>query len=160
MDPALITAFIASIRNVFSTMMKLDVTIGDARLKADGGSHYDVSGIIGLSGDVVGSVVVSLPQPVAASVAGRFLGAERAPSNPDVADAIGEIVNMISGSAKGMFCGGRRAAISCPSVVMGKGHVIATSRDVPTVVIPCRTDCGEFSIEVSIREAVAAKSAA
>jgi chemotaxis protein CheX len=160
MDPAFITPFIASIRNVFSTMMKLEVRIGDPRLKSDAGTSYDVSGIIGMSGDVVGSVVVSLPQDVAAKVAGRFLSAEITPDSPDLSDAIGEIINMISGNAKSMFGGGRRATISCPSVVVGKNHVIAIHKDIPTVVIPCVTDCGEFTIEVSIRESVAARAAA
>lgn len=160
MDPAFITPFIASIRNVFATMMMLEVTIGEAHIKADAGASHDVSGIIGMSGDVVGSVVVSLPQPVAAAVASRFLSAEIKPESPDLADAIGEIVNMISGNAKSMFGGGRRATISCPSVVVGKNHTIALSKDVPTVVIPCSTPCGDFTIEISIRGSAAARAAA
>ena len=109
MDPAFITPFIASIRNVFSTMMKLEVKIGDPHIKGDPGTSYDVSGIIGMSGDVVGSVVVSLPQPVAASIASRFLSTEIKVDSPDLSDAIGEIVNMISGNAKSMFGGSRCA---------------------------------------------------
>lgn len=160
MDPALITPFIASIRNVFATMLKLEVKIGDPRIKADPSPSFDVSGIIGMSGDVVGSVVVSLPQDVAAATASRFLNTTITADSPDLSDAIGEIVNMITGNAKAMFGGSRRAAISCPSVVVGKNHSIALNKDIPTVVIPCSTDCGEFTIEVSIREAVKAKAAA
>jgi hypothetical protein len=35
----------------------------------------------------------------------------------------------------------------------GKDHGVALASDVPCVVIPCTTDCGEFVIEVAIREA-------
>jgi chemotaxis protein CheX len=160
MDPALITPFIASIKNVFSTMLKLDVKIGEPRIKSDPCPSYDVSGIIGISGDVVGSVVFSLPLPVAAATASRFLNSTISVDSPDLSDAIGEIVNMITGSAKSMFGGSRRASISCPSVVVGKNHMIAPNKDMPTVVIPFTTECGELTIEVSIRDAVKAKAAA
>ena len=59
MDPQFITPFIKSIQNVFSTMMQLQVNVGDPRLKTEPLPAYDVSGIIGMSGDVVGSIVLS-----------------------------------------------------------------------------------------------------
>lgn len=159
MDPAFITPFIASIQNVFSTMMQLPVTIGEPHLKSEGNLSYDVSGIIGMTGDVVGSVVVSFPSSTAVACVALFSGTKLAPDHPDFADAIGELVNMISGGAKGMFQGKKKVSISCPSVVMGRSHIVARQKDVPCIVIPCTTDCGELVIEVSIREAATAGAA-
>jgi len=152
MDAAYITPFIAAIKNVFSTMLQLDVQIGQPSIKNDVATTYDVSGIIGMSGDVVGSIVLSFPQETALNAVARFLGSRPTVDSPDFADAIGELTNMVSGNAKGMFAGDRRVSISCPSVVVGMAHIIAKQKDTPTIVIPCKTDLGALAIEVSIRE--------
>lgn len=153
MDPAYITPFIASLQNVCSTMMQLPVTIGAPHVKREAGATYDVSGIIGMSGDVVGSVVVSFPLEVAQAVVALLAGQRVEPDNPDFADAVGELVNMIAGGAKGMFQGKKKVSISCPSVVVGKNHMVARQKDAPCIVIPCTTDCGELALEICIREA-------
>lgn len=152
MDAAYITPFIASIQNVFATMMQLKVTIGEPHIKNDQHTTYDISGIIGMSGDVVGSVVLSFPSDTATACVALFSGTKLETTNPDFADAIGELVNMISGGAKGMFQGKKKVSISCPSVVVGKGHTVARQKDTPCVIIPCSTDCGDLVIEIAIRE--------
>ena len=72
---------------------------------------------------------------------------------------IGEIINMVCGNAKAAFQR-KNVSISCPSVVVGKNHRVASQSDIPCVLIPCTTDCGEMNLEVAIRpvavEAVAA----
>ncbi|MCE2967339.1 MAG: chemotaxis protein CheX [Phycisphaerales bacterium] len=160
MDPAFITPFIASIQNVFTTMMQLPVTIGDPRIKAEPATTFDVSGIIGMSGDVVGSVVLSFPISTAQRLVALFTGTEMKHDNPDFADAIGELTNMISGNAKGMFAGKKKVTISCPSVIVGQNHTVQRPRDIPCIVIPCSTDCGDLVIEIAIQDRSAAPTAA
>lgn len=155
MDPAFITPFIASIQNVFSTMMQLKVDIGDPHIKQSPGTSYDVSGIIGMSGDITGSIVLSFPMSTAEAVVALFAGTKIDSKSPDFADAVGELVNMVSGNAKAKFPGSRRVSISTPSVVVGRDHTVARPKDVPCVVVPCSTDCGEIAIEISIRQAEA-----
>ncbi len=159
MDPAFITPFIASIQNVFSTMLQLRVDILDPQIKQTPAASYDVSGIIGMSGDVVGSIVLSFPAETASRVVSIFAGAPLDPSSPDFADAVGELVNMVSGNAKGKFPGNRRVNISTPSVVVGKNHTVGRPKDVPCIVIPCRCDCGDMAIEIAIRQCDTADSA-
>ena len=154
MDPQYITLFIRSIQNVFSTMLRMPVTINQPTIKKGASAAYDVSGIIGMSGDVVGSVVLSFPKETAQKLITAFCGMEFPSDSPDFADAVGELVNMISGSAKGMFVD-KNVSISCPSVVIGPGHHINTRSDTPCVSIPCSTSQGDLAIEIAIREAVA-----
>ncbi len=151
MDPAFITPFIASIQNVFSTMLQLPVRIGDPAIKETPNTTFDVSGIIGMSGEVAGSVVLSFPKASAERIVSLFTGSTLTADNPDFADAIGELTNMISGNAKGMF-GKRKVSISCPSVIIGANHSVARPKDVPCVAIPCDTDCGNLVIEVAIQD--------
>ena len=112
---------------------------------------YDVSGIIGFSGAVVGSVVVSFQQACALKLVQSFAGAEMPINSPDFCDAIGELANMIAGAAKKDL--GLEASITCPSVIIGAGHVVKRLSDVPCVVIPVKTPVGDFAVEVNIKVA-------
>lgn len=160
MDPVFIKAFVSSVQNVFATMLQMPVTLGAPKLKETPATTFDVSGIIGMSGDVVGSVALSFPTETASRVVSLLSGANVDPASPDFADAIGELVNMVSGGAKAQFTG-KKVSISCPSVVSGKGHIVQTPKGTPSVSIPCQTDCGQFSLEVAIRvvEPAAAQAA-
>ena len=152
MDPSFIAPFVSSTQNVFSTMLQLPVEIGAPSLKEDLDPPHDVTGVIGMTGQVSGSVIVSLPMDTATSIVALFCGESLEPSSSDFADAVGELVNMISGGAKAQFPSNGPVSISVPSVIVGKNHSVARQTGVPTVLIPCSTDCGDFVIEVSIRD--------
>jgi len=68
----------------------------------------------------------------------------------DFVDAVGELCNMIAGNAKKDF--GLNASISIPNVVIGTAHTIARMKDVPCIAIPCHSECGDFSVEVNIKQ--------
>lgn len=150
MDASYINPFMTSIQNVFSTMFQLPVQIGEPHIKADRKASHDVSGIIGVSGEMVGTIVLSMPMPVSEAIVHLFTGMDIKSDSDDFADAIGELVNMISGNAKAEFQR-KGVFISCPSVIIGDGHRVATNTDTPCVCIPCYTDCGEVALEISLR---------
>lgn len=154
MQPEYITPFISSIQNVFGTMLQLPVQIGEPSVKTSPNTSYDVSGIIGMSGDVTGSVVLSFPLEAAERMVSLFCGMELDSDSSDFPDAIGELVNMVSGGAKAQFQG-KAVTITTPSVVVGTNHKINVPSDTPVVVIPCQTDCGEVALEIAIKEAPA-----
>lgn len=146
----LLVPFINSIRTVFSTMVGMTVNIQRPSVKAEPVPMYDVSGIIGFSGDIAGQVVVSFQKATAVKLVTAFAGAEMDPTHPDFADAIGELTNMIAGAAKKDL--GAAAGITCPSVIIGSGHVVARLRDVPCLIVPCETPVGHFCVEISIKQ--------
>jgi chemotaxis protein CheX len=150
-DQTFVIAFVKSAQNVFETMLQLPVTVGQPAVKKPGPPANDVSGIIGMSGDVEGSIVLSFPTQTAERIVSLFTGVELDHAHEDFADAVGELVNMISGGAKVHFTGAS-VSISCPSVVIGADHVVFGGKDVVTVALPCSSDVGEFSLEVSIRQ--------
>lgn len=151
MDSSYIIPFVKSIQNVFETMLQLPVQVGSPELKREGEPSFDVSGIIGMSGDVEGAVVLSFPTATAERVVKLFTGMDLQQTHPDFADAIGELVNMVTGSAKAQFQG-RKVSISCPSVVVGKDHMVFGRKDSACISLPCVSDCGDFAIDVLIRE--------
>lgn len=159
MDPNLITPFIKSVQHVFSTMFQLPVEVGTPSIKQGKDCTHDVSGIITMSGEFVGNVVLSMPSDAAVSIVALFTGEKYETESDDFADAVGEMINMVCGSAKAEFQR-KNVSISCPSVVVGPNHRVSGQSDIPCVVIPFDTDCGELALEVAIRPVATEATAA
>lgn len=152
MDARSITHFVASTHQVFETMLSLSVTPGKPTASCNVPRFQsDVSGVIGMTGDVVGMVVLSFPFSTAKGVLKAFTGSDIEPNSPDFSDAVGELVNMISGAAKAKF-EGLSVSISCPSVVIGPGHRVQQASDTTCITIPFECAAGPFSVEVAIRK--------
>jgi len=146
----MITPFMNAVLEVFEKMANVKTTVEKPYLKTDSSATYEVCGIIGFSGQITGSVVVSFSDAAAEKLVEAFSGEKLARHGPDFADAIGELTNMIAGSAKQHL--GALASISVPSVVIGKGYVVASMRSIPCLVIPCGSPFGDFAVEVSIKK--------
>lgn len=154
----MILPFVESTRKVLATMLKVESTVLPPRLKDSPVASHDVSGIIGFGGEIVGSVVLTFQRATARKLVEAFAGADLDPTCPDFADAIGELANMIVGSAKKDL--GLKAVITVPTVIIGAGHIIARLSGVPCIVIPCTTPWGDFAVEVNIKPVVPAAAAA
>ena len=139
----------SSVRRVFGTMMKLEVRAGKPIPSNDTYAAADVSAIIGFSGDAAGCVVLGFPRDVACAVASRFAGVEIDTDHPDFADALGELANMVAGSAKAEF-EGMDVSISLPSVIVGEEHTVALSRLTPRIVIPYESELGAIFVEIGM----------
>jgi chemotaxis protein CheX len=150
MDPKYIQPFVNAVQNVFSTMIDVPLSLQKPFLKNGHEVPYEISGIIGLSGNVSGCVVVSMSHKIAYRLVSALLEEEVSDLDDDTTDAIGEITNMIAGNAKTDFPG-EGNSISVPSVVVGK-HKVSYPSGIPIVVIPCKTDAGELMVEVAIKE--------
>lgn len=149
LNAALIMPFVRSTLEVFTQMVKVSPQIVKPMLKEDAGASYDVSGIIGFSGEIIGSVVVSFELEAARKLVSALVGMEVDPSSADFVDAVGELANMIAGSAKKDL--GKKASIAVPTVIIGKNHMIGRLSGVPCVLIPCHTEVGDFAVEVNIK---------
>lgn len=150
MDVKYINPFMASVQNVFKTMLSLDVQFGKPSIRQEPEVSHDVTGIIGLSGDVVGAVILSFPKLSALKLASHFAGAQLELNSEDFADAIGELANMVAGNAK-KDLEGMKVSISTPSVIIGPGHTVRGMSDCPRLMIPVSTGMGSFVVEVGMR---------
>lgn len=159
MNPEYIAAIVHSVQDVTSMMLDLSVDIGKPTLRKDGNHTYDVSAIVGLSGDCIGSVAMSFPLDTACSLVSRFVGSKITSDHPDFADGVGEIANMVAGGAKARFHG-QDVSISCPSVIIGAGHRVFQQREMPIIDIPVDSPAGQFVLLVSIRSQAEARRAA
>lgn len=150
MDVAYINPFVVSTIETFKKMLNTDVKPGKVQLKNDTTHTYDISGVIGLSGEAQGSICLSFPKLIALKVVSTLVGSDIKIVGPDVSDAIGEIANIIAGNAK-QHLTQFNLSISLPKVIIGKDHKIASQRGIPTIVVPFDSPIGNFAMEVSLK---------
>jgi chemotaxis protein CheX len=153
MDVRYINPFIESTIHVLKTMAFTTAKVGKPYLKKDEVARGDVSGIIGLAGDVKGSISVSFKEECILSIVSNMFGETMTVLNDEVKDAAGEISNMISGQARQKLeLIGRNLKAAIPIVIMGRDHSISHITKDKIIAIPFMTDNGEFTIEVSFEE--------
>lgn len=144
-----INPFIASLKNTFRTMLGCEARRGQLSIKKNGRAEHSISGVIGLSGKAVGTVVVSFSSAVALRAASTMLMTEATEVNHDVLDAVGELTNMVAGSAKAQL-DQYNLMVSLPNVVTGQDHEIHFPSCVTPICIGFETDWGPLSLEVGL----------
>lgn len=146
-----INPFLTSAISAFETMLDCTLTRGTPYIKDGSQPEHEVSGVIGLSGNAKGTVVLGLGREAAISVAEKLLE-ERPPEiNGDVTDAVGELANIIAGSAKAKL-ENLSLSVSLPTVITGKGHCIEFPSQVTPICIPFDSKWGPVTVEVGLTE--------
>jgi len=154
MDVEYINPFLNGTLEVLKTMASFQPVPGKPYVKKDDLAHGDVSGIIGITGDAIGSLAISFSESCICNVVGRMLGETFTVINHDVLDAVGELTNMISGvSRTQMEKKGMTVFAAIPSVVFGANHTINHILKSPSIVIPFTSPSGPFFVDVCIRTA-------
>ena len=152
MDVEYINPFLNGTLEVINIMASFQPVPGKPYVKKDDLSHGDISGIIGITGDAVGSLAISFSEKCICNIVGRMLGETYSIINHDVLDAVGELTNMISGVARThLEKKGMSVFAAIPSVIFGSNHTINHILKSPSIVIPFSTPSGPFFADVCIR---------
>lgn len=144
-----INPFIISLKNAFQTMLNCEARRGEVVLKSDNHAKHEISGIIGLSGKAVGTVVLSFSRSVALKAASVMLMADAPDINSDVFDAVGELTNIVAGGAKAQL-ERFQMMVSLPHVVTGTDYELHFPSDVKPISIHFETDWGPLTLEVGL----------
>lgn len=113
----------ADVREIFSTMVGMDVSSCSTMSKADSRFENCVSAMICLSGSFIGAVSIHAPPMVAMEITSQMLGMEIDTVDADVTDALGEIANMIAGSFKHHIVkDGHEMRLTPPTVIARNDH--------------------------------------
>ena len=137
-----IQPFIKVCETVFHEFCQTDVKAGRVFFvaKDEYESNWDISGIIGLSGEASGAVAISMKESAAIQVTQKLTSEEHTSLDADVTDAIGEIINIIAGNVKKVFEEDFRIKISLPSIIKGRAHSIVWPSEKTRII------CIPFSI--------------
>lgn len=150
-DAKLINPFIKATVTALEMMAMVKPKRTDIYVKEDSKLIGDISGIMGLSGDVAGAIVVSFEKDAACKIIANMLGEEKPEMDNEVKDGIGEIVNLIAGQAKTMLAETQyHFKVSIPTTIIGSGHEIKHVKGVPCIVAKFDIDGSIFTVEVSI----------
>lgn len=149
MDVTMINPFIEATMKVLETMASTKAQAEKPYLKKDKTATGDVTGIIGITGEAMGTISVSFSAVCILNIVTKMFGEEMKELNDDIRDAVGELTNMISGQARQKLeAAGRLLKAAIPTVIMGKNHTISHITDGPIIAIPFNTDNGAFVIEI------------
>ena len=153
MDATMINPFITATKNVLETMAFVKCKPGKPFLKKDDIAKGDVTGVIGITGAANGTIAITFEETSILKIVSNMFGEEMTKLDHEVADAVGELTNMISGQArKELEEIGKVFEAAIPSVVSGKGHTITHYTDGPKIAIPFTTENGGFTIEVCLEK--------
>lgn len=151
MDVRVINSFLDGTVDVLSTMAFVKPKAGKAFLKKDNTAKGDISGIIGFTGTVRGSMAISFGATCIQKIVSNMLGEQINSIDGDIKDAVGEITNMVSGAARKKLEGlGFKVNASIPTVVYGREHSIMHVLGGPSIVIPFETEDGNFFVDFCI----------
>ena len=149
MKAEFINPFLEASVNVLSMMAMLTPKPKKVEKKENQVSKGDITGIIGMTGVVEGSLAVSFSEECALKIVENMLGEKLTELDDQVADAVGELTNMISGDARARLQNmGYDITAAIPTVIRGKDHTIRhIANGVPTILIPFTTEAGDFFVE-------------
>lgn len=146
-----INPFIKASMNLFKDFLGLEVKAGKPHIIKDPETLSEVSGLIGLAGETAGAVVLSFSRDTAIKLVSKMVGQEINVFGPEVADGVGELINIIAGNAKKDLTE-FRIEISLPGVIIGDEYQLHWPEGIPVVAIPFESEAGPFSVNVSLSD--------
>jgi chemotaxis protein CheX len=145
-----INPFIGSVHKLFSTMLNSRVEQGQIGVAKSNTTPYELTALIGLSGMARGTVAISFPAETAIAMVGRMLGIEVEKFDETVTDGVGEIVNIVAGSAKSKFTGdGPPIDLSLPNVIRGNDYTVEYPSKAVWLEVPFQSELGPFNMRVT-----------
>ena len=121
-----VNPFVICTMHAFQNFVGFDLTAGHPHFSCkELVFDEDISAIINLSGNIQGSVVISMKRKFAIKITNTLVGSEHTEMDDDIVDAIGELVNIIIGNVKQELPAGENIHISVPVIVKGTDHMAA-----------------------------------
>jgi chemotaxis protein CheX len=119
-------------REVFELMLGCQLTVP----ASDEETKLDVTAMVGLAGQLCGVLSVRCNQKAAALMTSKMLGVALDKIGPEIADALGEISNMVAGNFKNKIAGlAEGCMLSPPTVITGSDYSLHSMADSPAVEV-------------------------
>lgn len=146
--------FITAIQSLFGDMFNMPAEHTEQRVKQNDEPWLDITGAIGITGSLAGTMALTFEQATAEGLVAEMLGSPLPFESEDTADAIGEIANIAAGMAKAKLNTDGSLCITCPTVTRG-ACVTRLAAETDTLAIDFETPAGHFRLELSLMPASA-----
>ncbi len=146
----LLDALRHSAESVFSKMCGVDLQLQEKIDSGCAARHFDISGIISISGGIKSSIAVHITSQLVFAAAENFLGSCPGKLDADMLDLVGELTNMVAGGAKErMDLDG--LSLGLPTVVAGPAHQFAFSSGMNVSSLVFKSTQGLLAIDVGLK---------
>jgi chemotaxis protein CheX len=145
-----INPFTRATVNVFKNFLNMEISSGKPLLSKKKKIFKDITGVIGLAGDVTGSVVLSFPKSISLTMVENLIMKKPSQIDEEVIDTVGEILNIIVGNAKEDLTE-FDIRISLPNVITGTNYDISWPQKAPIISVPFHFQGSEFNLLVSMK---------
>ncbi len=152
LDKRLINAFIDGVSKTMTTMANTHCEIGKPFVEKKFETKGDIAGLIGMvAGTMKGTMTISYEKAAAFHVIKNMLDEDHTEISEEIIDAIGELTNMIYGTAKTTLNElGYNFEMAIPTVVVGNLK-ITSYHNGATLVIPFNSEGGKFFVELTVQ---------
>ncbi len=135
-------------REVFELMLGCQLAMptnaGDAIL--------DITSMVGLAGKMCGVLSLRCDKKAATLMASKMLGIEPDKVGAEMADALGEVCNMVAGNFKNKISGmGNDCMLSVPTVITGTDYSLHSQAEYPGLEVRLLFDGSPIAITLQIR---------
>jgi chemotaxis protein CheX len=137
MDVKFMNPFVAATRTVLRTMLEIEASVGSPTVKVAKSASGEVTSIMSVVGDQEGTISMSFGEKGALLVFNRLMRDNATSLCPEVAEAIGELANIVARRARKEFeSSGINLETSLPTVVMGRGVTTNSVKALPIISLP------------------------
>ena len=144
-------------KEVFLSMLSLEVDPGEAQSKFSNTYSNTVSGMVGMTGLYKGALAIHATTEVAKKITSQMLFMDVEEVDEDVLDAMGEMANMLAGNMKtALSSNGKDIELSVPSAVTGEKYSLDIKDSGEHLVVPFKADIGSFSVQFNFEKQDAA----
>lgn len=152
-DKRLITAFVDGVVKTLKTMASTDATPGKPFIEPKFVLKGEIAGMVGMvAPPLKGTLVISYHKDSIFQILENMIGEKHTELNKDVSDAVGELTNMIYGSAKTSLNQlGYNFEMAIPTVISGNFQITQGDKGA-TLVIPFNLSNGStFYVEITVQ---------
>jgi chemotaxis protein CheX len=153
MDVTVINPFLTACENAFKSMFNL---LPDHKapylLDVIASRHWEISGLLGLTGDYSGIIAFRLHKVLADKMLEiSDIEINSPEEKAEMArELVSEFTNIIAGNAASAIKH-KNINVSPPVVITGKDHIISWPHNYPVVAIPFVTQFGPFEVDVCLK---------
>ncbi|ACB84229.1 chemotaxis protein CheX [Natranaerobius thermophilus] len=152
-----INPFYQATNDVLNNMLELNTERGQLDVIEDIVPGNEANVIIGITGDLSGSILYSFSKDMTLEIVKMMSGMEMEELDSFVTSALGEVANIISGNAVTYL---KNENYNCdivpPQVIIGQNKSLSMATE-KALLLPVKTDIGKFDLNISVKEAIEQK---